>query len=133
MSNDSVEPVQGDIKARLEKTLNVMVSAQTKRVNMGVWDCDIAAVNDALKRIEELEAQVERLKSPARECYHEEGCPHWVEVSGENHALKAQLAAMREALLKYGSHTFHCRHAGGYDCNCGFEELRARAKESSND
>ncbi len=38
---------------------------------------------------EQQEESIRKLKFPARDCYHIEACPHWVEVIQENHALKA--------------------------------------------
>ena len=39
-----------------------------------------AALEARQAEIALLRSQVERLKAPARDCYHIEGCPHWVEA-----------------------------------------------------
>lgn len=37
-------------------------------------------LTQATAEIERLTAENERLRKPAKDCYHIEGCPHWVEA-----------------------------------------------------
>lgn len=52
-----------------------------------------------------------------------------VSSGGESCAVMLHLLAaeeierLRAALAKHGRHTSDCRHLGGFDCNCGWEEL----------
>lgn len=36
----------------------------------------------------------------------------------------SHLAGQRETLQKYGGHTSDCRWRGGFDCDCGWQELK---------
>lgn len=93
-----------DIKERLQvgttdfeefKRMRVDALARIEALEDQVVCADdlIAKLNG---RVRELLGKNEALE--AKECYHEEGCPHWVGKSIENHKLKAQLAGAREAL-----------------------------------
>lgn len=39
-----------------------------------------------------------------------------------------EIIELRDAVLKYGTHTTDCRYRGGHDCTCGLDELRTRLK-----
>lgn len=41
---------------------------------------------------------------------------------------KAEVVRLWGSLLHYGRHTSDCRYYGGFDCSCGWDELRDVAK-----